>query len=184
MADTSLGWPVCCGCQVSVDMDRDPPIGVCDSCGLVFPIEGEVEETEITIADLLGDASQVLKDTGKPALARAVRVARDTFGGGQGETWVADIAKVLDEAERVIEAARSNPDRVVLDPLAQAIDECSSWGLNPYQRAKNALRELIVALVYIEAQVNDKTLPETRLAVIGQVVKQLIEGLGIGQDQE
>lgn len=176
------GWPVCCGSKVSVDMGLDPPEGVCDLCGQRFEVEGEVQTTEITVGNLLGDASQVLIDTGKPTLAQVVRVARDMIDGETGETWLRDVLRVLDEAEVVVAAARDGNETVVLDGLARALDDCSTWGLNPQQRARNALRELVSGLCLARTVIHSQDRDSDKLAQVWAIVTDLMKGLGFDQE--
>jgi hypothetical protein len=165
-------------------MNTDPPVGVCATCKTCFEIAGEVETTaEITIPDLLGDAAQVLRDTGKPALAKVVTVARDLIDAETGETWMGDVLKVLDEAEGVVHAAREGKDTVVLDELARALDECSTWGLNPQHRAQNALREIARSLGFMSAVIASTDDDRAKLEQISDLVERLMKGLGFGTEE-
>lgn len=186
MTDTDLerdakGWPICCGERVGIDMGEDPPVGLCDQCGRRFEIEGETETTEITIADLLGDAARVLRDTGKPALAKAVTIARGMLDEERGETWLRDVLRVLDEAEGVVATAREGNETVVLDGLARALDDCSTWGLNPQQRARNALFEIqsaLALLLSIAGRHEGTERDDDQLKEIRNTVERLMKGLG------
>lgn len=125
-----------------------------ETLALLQEVTGQGEE--ITLSDLLGDAAQCLKEHGKPALAKAARMAQEMVGEGpKAEAWIKDVYEVINEAQDVILNARRNPNEVDLSKLAQAVTAAENWGLSPISRTEAAypllVHEIFTTIVELEA---------------------------------
>lgn len=140
-------------------------------------------ENEITLSDLLIDASTELKNNEMPALARACILGAAALGGAPTEDlWISDVLTVLDEADQVVALAEGGAEVVKLDRLKSAMDNIRV-GREPAPRLRSAFRSMVKTMANINMELNKKGLSDgQRLAVVEGLcaeIDNMLDALGV-----